>query len=128
MTIEIALLLAIVGAALVLFSFEWVPADVAALGILLTLIITGLLPAQQGVDGAPAPREPHHVRSSRGHALLDEPSDELDRLVQRGWRQPVALPEARQVGGQAVEAIRQSRHVRRPHPPAGTCAMEEDHG
>lgn len=51
MTIEIALLLAIVGAALVLFSFEWVPADVAALGILLALILTGLLPAQQAFAG-----------------------------------------------------------------------------
>ncbi len=51
MTVEIALLLAIVGVALVLFSFEWVPADVAALGILLTLILTGLLPAQQAFAG-----------------------------------------------------------------------------
>lgn len=51
MTIEIGLLLAIIGVALVLFSFEWVPADVAALGILLALILTGLLPAQQAFAG-----------------------------------------------------------------------------
>ena len=51
MTVEIALLFAIIAAALVLFSFEWVPADVAALGILLTLILTGLLPAQQAFAG-----------------------------------------------------------------------------
>lgn len=51
MTIEIALLLAIVGVALVLFSFEWVPADVTALGILLILILTGLLPAPQAFAG-----------------------------------------------------------------------------
>jgi di/tricarboxylate transporter len=50
-TIEIALLLLIVLVALVLFSFEWVPPDVAALGILLTLILTGLLPAQEAFAG-----------------------------------------------------------------------------
>lgn len=51
MTIEIVLLLFIVAAALALFSFEWVPADVAALGILLVLILTGLLPAEQAFAG-----------------------------------------------------------------------------
>lgn len=51
MTIQIVLLLLIVAAALALFSFEWVPADVAALGILLTLILTGLLPAEQAFAG-----------------------------------------------------------------------------
>lgn len=51
MTLEIALLLLIIIVALALFSFEWVPADVAALGILLTLILTGLLPADQAFAG-----------------------------------------------------------------------------
>jgi di/tricarboxylate transporter len=50
-TFEIALLLVIVAAALALFTFEWVPADVAALGILLVLILTGLLPAEQAFAG-----------------------------------------------------------------------------
>lgn len=51
MTSEIALLLTIVAAALVLFTFEWVPPDVAALGILLALILTGLLPAEDAFAG-----------------------------------------------------------------------------
>jgi len=46
MTTEIALLLSIIGASVVLFSLEYLPADVIALGILLTLILTGLLPAK----------------------------------------------------------------------------------
>lgn len=46
MTTEIALLLSIIGASVVLFSLECLPADVIALGILLTLILTGLLPAK----------------------------------------------------------------------------------
>lgn len=51
MTIEIALLLVIVGVALLLFTFEWVPPDVAALGILLALILTGLLPVEEAFAG-----------------------------------------------------------------------------
>jgi di/tricarboxylate transporter len=51
MTLPIALLLLIIGLALILFSFEWLPADVIALGILLTLILTGLLPADQAFAG-----------------------------------------------------------------------------
>ncbi len=47
MTPQIALLLAIVGVSVVLFSLEPLPADVIALGILLSLILTGLLPAQK---------------------------------------------------------------------------------
>jgi di/tricarboxylate transporter len=45
------LLLALIGAALVLFAFEWVAADVVALGLLLTLILTGLITADQGFAG-----------------------------------------------------------------------------
>jgi di/tricarboxylate transporter len=51
MTLEIALLLVILVAALILFSFEWVSADVVALGILILLILTGLLPPEQAFAG-----------------------------------------------------------------------------
>jgi len=51
MTFQIALLLFIIGGAVVLFSFEWIQADVVALGILLLLVFTGLLPADQAFDG-----------------------------------------------------------------------------
>ena len=51
MTLSIALLLGLVLVALILFSFEWVSADVVALGLLLTLIITGLLPARDAFAG-----------------------------------------------------------------------------
>jgi di/tricarboxylate transporter len=48
---QIALLLCIIGAALVLFSLERLPADVIALGILLTLILADLLPAGEAFAG-----------------------------------------------------------------------------
>lgn len=51
MTLEIGLLLVIVAAAVVLFSLENLPVDVIALGIMLTLILTGLLPAEQAFAG-----------------------------------------------------------------------------
>ena len=51
MTPQIALLLAIIVGALVLFSFEIIPADVAALGVLLLLIVSGLLPANLAFAG-----------------------------------------------------------------------------
>lgn len=51
MTLSIALLLGLVVVALILFSFEWVSADVVALGLLLTLILTGLLPARDAFAG-----------------------------------------------------------------------------
>jgi len=47
MTLQIALLLVIVAVAVVLFSLERLPADVTGLGILLTLVLTGLLPPEQ---------------------------------------------------------------------------------
>jgi di/tricarboxylate transporter len=50
-TVQIALLLAIITVALVLFLTEWLPADVTALGILLTLVLTGLLPAGDAFAG-----------------------------------------------------------------------------
>jgi di/tricarboxylate transporter len=51
MTGPIALLLVIIGVALVLFSIERVPADIIALGLVLTLILTGLLPADEAFAG-----------------------------------------------------------------------------
>lgn len=51
MTFSIALLLGLVVVALVLFSFEWVSSDVVALGLLLALVITGLLPAKDAFAG-----------------------------------------------------------------------------
>lgn len=51
MTIQIALLLSLIALALIFFSFEWVSSDVVGLGLLLTLIITGLIPAQEAFAG-----------------------------------------------------------------------------
>jgi di/tricarboxylate transporter len=51
MDIQIALVLSTVIAALVLFSIEKIPVDVTALGILLFLILTGLLPAEEAFAG-----------------------------------------------------------------------------
>lgn len=51
MTIQIALLLFIICASVVLFSFEQLPADAIALGIMLTLILTGLIPAKDAFAG-----------------------------------------------------------------------------
>ncbi len=47
MTGQTVLLLVIVGAALVLFSWERFPADVVALGVLIALVLAGLLPADR---------------------------------------------------------------------------------
>jgi di/tricarboxylate transporter len=51
MTWEIFAVLSIIGIALVLFAFEWVQADVIALGILVVLILSGLAPAGQAFLG-----------------------------------------------------------------------------
>lgn len=51
MTFEIILLLALIGVALVFFAFEWISSDVVALGLLLTLVITGLVPANKAFAG-----------------------------------------------------------------------------
>ncbi len=51
MTFPIALLLGLVVAALILFSFEWIASDVVALGLLLALVLTGLLPARDAFAG-----------------------------------------------------------------------------
>src|SRR5688500_13619955 len=47
----IPLLLAILGVALVLFWFEWVPSDVVALGVMLALVVTGLVPHDEAFSG-----------------------------------------------------------------------------
>lgn len=51
MTFSILLLLIILTISLVLFWFEWIPPDVTALGVLLTLILLGLLPPDQAFSG-----------------------------------------------------------------------------
>jgi di/tricarboxylate transporter len=51
MDLQIILLLSILVAAIVLFSFEWVSTDIVALGVLILLILTGLLPADQAFAG-----------------------------------------------------------------------------
>lgn len=51
MTIEILLLLLALGSALLLFSVERIPADVVALGLLLFITITGLLPPDKAFSG-----------------------------------------------------------------------------
>lgn len=51
MTFEIALLLGLILVALVLFSFDWVSSDVVALGLVLTLILTGLLKPEDAFAG-----------------------------------------------------------------------------
>ncbi len=51
MTGQIALLLLILFVTSVLLAFEWVTADVIALGTLITLILTGLLPAEEAFAG-----------------------------------------------------------------------------
>jgi di/tricarboxylate transporter len=51
MTWQIALLFALIGAAVVLFATEWLETDVTALGLLITLVLTGLLPANRAFTG-----------------------------------------------------------------------------
>jgi len=51
MSLQILLLLGTVCAAVVLFSIDKIPTDVSALGILLFLILTGLLPADEAFAG-----------------------------------------------------------------------------
>jgi len=51
LTPEMALLLTLMGIALVLFAFEWVAADVVALGFLVIMIVTGLLSTSEAFAG-----------------------------------------------------------------------------
>ncbi len=51
MTYQTALVLFIIGGSLTLFSLEQIPKDIVALGILLSLILTGLLPSSVAFSG-----------------------------------------------------------------------------
>ncbi len=51
MTLSMILLIIIILAALVLFSIETLPADVIALGLMMALILTGVIPAQTAFEG-----------------------------------------------------------------------------
>jgi len=51
MSFQIILLILIIVAALILFSIETLPAEVIALGIMMALILTGILPADQAFLG-----------------------------------------------------------------------------
>lgn len=50
-TDPIVLLLVIIGVALVLFSLEWIPADVTSLGVLAAISLAGLLPPGEAFAG-----------------------------------------------------------------------------
>jgi len=51
MTLSIILLIIILIAAMILFSVESLPVDVVALGVMLALILTGILPAEIAFEG-----------------------------------------------------------------------------
>ena len=51
MSMQVLLLLGIMLVALVLFSLEKIPVEVVALGIMLVLVLTGLLPANEAFSG-----------------------------------------------------------------------------
>lgn len=51
MTPEIGILLGVLAVAVVLFSTEWISADVVGLGILITLVLTGLLTPDEAFAG-----------------------------------------------------------------------------
>jgi di/tricarboxylate transporter len=51
MTPDIAVCLAILGAAIVLFAWDRIPADVIALGVMLAIVAAGLLPADKAFAG-----------------------------------------------------------------------------
>jgi len=49
--VSIALTLSVTAAALVLFVFEWLPADVTALGVMVALMVLGLVSPEEGIAG-----------------------------------------------------------------------------
>lgn len=51
MTFQIGLLFALILVAVVLFATEWIETDVTALGLLIVLVLTGLLPANRAFVG-----------------------------------------------------------------------------
>lgn len=52
---QVALLLMLLVAVMVLFAFDWVPADVVAIGLLVTLVLTGLLTSEEAFAGFGSP-------------------------------------------------------------------------
>lgn len=95
MTFEIVLLLTIVAVAVVLFSLEQVPPDTVALGVMLALIVSGILPAQRAFAGfgsdtvmmilglliLSAALLRTGVVDSIGRAILKRAGDDADRLL-----------------------------------------------
>lgn len=51
MTLEIGLLLGIIILALILFSIEIIPTDIVAMGLIVLLVVSGLLPAEKAFAG-----------------------------------------------------------------------------
>lgn len=51
MPLQVAFLLLLIAAILIILAFDWLPADVVGLGTMLTLILTGLLPAGTAFAG-----------------------------------------------------------------------------
>jgi di/tricarboxylate transporter len=51
MTFPIGLLLAVAFVALVLFAFDWIAADVVAIGLMLALVLLGLVPVDKAFVG-----------------------------------------------------------------------------
>jgi di/tricarboxylate transporter len=51
MTFEIGLVFTILGAAVLLFVTGWIRADIVALLVLVSLVVTGLLPADEALEG-----------------------------------------------------------------------------
>jgi di/tricarboxylate transporter len=51
MTLQIAAMLGLLAAAIVFFSFEWVAPDVVALGLVVVMVLTGLVPADLAFAG-----------------------------------------------------------------------------
>ncbi len=51
MTIEIGLVLGIIGITMVLFSIEKIAPDVIALGVIVILVLSGLLPLERALAG-----------------------------------------------------------------------------
>lgn len=51
MTIEIGLVIGIIGITMVLFSIEKIAPDVIALGVIVVLVLSGMLPLERALDG-----------------------------------------------------------------------------
>jgi di/tricarboxylate transporter len=115
MNFQIALLLCILVVALALFSSERIAADVVALGVLLALVFTGLLPKDKAFDGfgsdtvimilglliLTAALERTGVVELTGRAVLRHTGKDPDRLywivivVSAGWGPSLATPPPR---------------------------------